>query len=57
MKGTMFRQQSVTRGEQTALIEEMVGNQKIVKTFSREEAVKEQFAEINGRLEKSLPPD
>ena len=49
---SMFRQQSVTRGEQTALIEEMVGNQKIVKTFSREEAVKEQFAEINGRLEK-----
>ena len=33
---SMFRQQSVTRGEQTALIEEMVGNQKIVKTFSRE---------------------
>lgn len=48
----MFKEQSETRGEQTSLIEEMVGNQKIVKTFSREEAVKEQFAEINGRLEK-----
>ncbi len=49
---TMFKEQSETRGEQTALIEEMVGNQKIVKTFSREEAVTEQFREINGRLEK-----
>lgn len=49
---SMFKQQSETRGEQTSLIEEMVGNQKIVKTFSREEAVKEQFAEINERLEK-----
>ena len=46
----MFAEQSRTRGEQTALIEEMVGNQKIVKTFSREEAVKKQFGEINGRL-------
>jgi len=49
---SMFKEQSETRGEQTALIEEMVGNLKVVKTFSREEAVKEQFAEINGRLEK-----
>lgn len=49
---SMFKLQSETRGEQTSLIEEMIGNQKIVKTFSREEAVKEQFAEINGRLEK-----
>lgn len=49
---SMFKQQSETRGEQTSLIEEMIGNQKIVKTFSREEAVKEQFKEINGRLEK-----
>lgn len=46
-----FRQQSETRGEQTSLIEEMVGNQKTVKTFSREQAVREQFAEINERLE------
>ncbi len=49
---SMFQEQSKTRGEQTALIEEMVGNQKIVKTFSREEAVKEQFAGINERLQK-----
>lgn len=49
---SMFKVQSETRGEQTSLIEEMVGNQKIVKTFSREEAVKEEFAEINGRLQK-----
>ena len=48
----MFKEQSEVRGEQTSLIEEMVGNQKIVKTFSREEAVKEQFADINDRLQK-----
>ena len=49
---SMFKLQSETRGEQTSLIEEMIGNQKVVKTFSRETAVREQFAEINGRLEK-----
>ena len=49
---SMFKLQSETRGEQTGLIEEMIGNQKIVKIFSREESVKEQFGEINGRLEK-----
>ncbi len=49
----MFKVQSETRGEQTTLIEEMVGNLKVVKTFSREQAVKEQFAEINGRLQRS----
>ena len=49
---SMFKEQSETRGEQTSLIEEMVGNQKIVKIFSREEAVKEQFGEINDRLQK-----
>ena len=48
-----FKNQSVVRAEQTALIEEMVGNQKIVKMFSREEAVKEQFDEINERLHDS----
>lgn len=47
----MFKEQSETRGEQTALIEEMIGNLKVVKTFSREEAVKHQFEEINSRLE------
>ena len=48
---SMFKLQSETRGEQTGLIEEMIGNQKIVKTFSREEAVKKRFREINGRLQ------
>ncbi len=47
---SMFKLQSETRGEQTSLIEEMIGNQKVVKTFSREEAVRSQFAKINGRL-------
>ena len=49
---SMFRLQSATRGEQTALIEEMIDNQKVVKTFSQEEAVKSQFAEINERLKE-----
>ena len=49
---SMFKLQSETRGEQTSLIEEMIGSQKVVKTFSRETAVREQFADINGRLEK-----
>ena len=48
----MFQEQSKTRGEQTALIEEMVGNQKVVRTFSREDAVKARFGEINDRLQK-----
>ncbi|MBP5280901.1 MAG: ABC transporter ATP-binding protein [Lachnospiraceae bacterium] len=48
----MFQEQSKTRGEQTALIDEMVGNQKIVRMFSREEEVKERFGEINDRLQK-----
>ncbi len=46
----MFQLQSETRGEQTALIEEMIGNQKIVKTFSQEEEAIERFDEINERL-------
>ena len=48
---SMFKLQSEIRGEQTSLIEETIGNQKIVKTFSREEAVKSQFGEINDRLQ------
>ena len=48
----MFKEQSETRGEQTSLIEEMIDNQKIVNTFSRGEAVKSKFGEINGRLQK-----
>ncbi len=49
---SMFKEQSETRGEQTSLIEEMIDNQKIVNTFSRGEAVKSRFGEINGRLQK-----
>ncbi len=47
----MFRLQSVTRGEQTALIDEAVGEQKLVQAFCREKAILKQFDEINGRLE------
>ncbi|MBQ6696117.1 MAG: ABC transporter ATP-binding protein, partial [Lachnospiraceae bacterium] len=46
----MFKQQSEARGEQTALIEEMIGNQKVVKTFSQEDEAIERFAKINERL-------
>ncbi|WP_321002902.1 ABC transporter ATP-binding protein [Eisenbergiella porci] len=49
---TMFRLQSETRGEQTALIDEMLGNQKVVQVFSHEEKAMEQFDEINERLQK-----
>ena len=48
----MFRLQSETRGEQTALIEEMIGNQKVVQAFSREKRILERFDEINVRLQK-----
>ena len=48
----MSKLQSETRGEQTALIDEMIGNEKVVKAFSREEKVIEQFDEVNNRLEK-----
>ncbi len=46
----MFKQQSEARGEQTGLIEEMIGNQKVVKTFSQEEEAIESFRRINDRL-------
>ncbi len=49
---SMFRLQSKTRGEATALIDEMIGNQKVVQAFSREEEVLSEFDEINDRLEK-----
>ena len=49
---TMFREQSVTRGEQTALIDEMIGNAKVVKAFGQEEEVIARFDEINDRLQK-----
>lgn len=48
----LFREQSQTRGEQTALIDEVIGNQKTVQVFSHEEKSLAQFDEINDRLEK-----
>ncbi len=48
---SMFRLQSETRGEQTALIDEMIGEMKLVRAFGREGALLEQFDEINDRLE------
>lgn len=49
---SMFQLQSKTKGEQTALINEMIGNQRIVQAFSQEEQIQERFEEINNRLEK-----
>ena len=49
---SMFKLQSETRGEQTAFIEEMVGNQKVVQAFSHEDEALEEFDEINERLQK-----
>ena len=46
-----FKQQGETRAEQTALIDELLGSQKVVKAFGREEKTLEQFDEINSRLE------
>lgn len=46
----MFKLQSETRGEQTALIDEMIGNQKVVQAFGYEDRAMERFDEINGRL-------
>ncbi len=50
---SMFMLQSTTRGEQTALINEMIENQKVVQAFSKEKDVMEKFDEINGRLERA----
>lgn len=49
---SMFQLQTKTRGEQTALIDEIVGNQKVVQAFSHEDEALEQFDEINDRLQK-----
>ena len=48
-----FKTQSEIRGEQTALIDEMIGNQKIVQAFSYEETASQRFGEINDRLTKA----
>ena len=46
----MFKLQSETRGEQTAFIDEMISNEKVVKAFSREEQTIEKFASMNEDL-------
>lgn len=48
----MFKLQSETRGEQTAFIDEIIGNQKVVQAFGREDESIETFDDINNRLEK-----
>ena len=48
----MFRLQSETRGEQTAFVEEMLGNQQVVQAYHHEEEAMEKFDDINERLEK-----
>lgn len=47
---SMFRVQSTTRGEQTALIDEMIGQQKIVQAFAYESRAEERFLDVNERL-------
>ena len=47
---SMFRKQSEVRGELTGYVEEMIGNQKVVKAFSYEDRAQEDFEEINKRL-------
>ena len=49
---SMFKKQSETRAKQTALIDEVIGNGKVVKAFGREDEVVEQFDEINEDLRK-----
>ena len=50
---TMFRRQSEIRGEQTGLIDEMIGNQKVVQAFGRGEKVTEDFDKVNKELGKA----
>ena len=49
---SMFKLQSETRGEQTALIDEMIGGQKVVKAYNHEQETMNKFDEINERLQK-----
>ena len=48
----LFQKQSETRGRQTALIEEMIGNQKVVQAFGYEKRSSARFAEVNGQLQQ-----
>ena len=47
---SLFREQSISRADQTALIDEMIGNLKVVKAFGHEDENQEKFDEINDRL-------
>lgn len=49
----MFKVQSETKGEQTGIIDEMIGNQKVVQAFLQEDKVLERFDEVNERLRES----
>lgn len=49
---SMFRLQTQTRGEQTAIIDETIGQMKVVRAFSHEKAALAQFEEVNDRLKK-----
>lgn len=49
----MFKLQSEARGEQTAFIDEMISNEKVVKAFSREEQTIEKFASMNEDLKNA----
>ncbi len=49
---TMFKKQSETRGKETALIEEMVGNEKVVKAFNYEQKASLKFSQINNELKE-----
>ena len=48
-----FREQAVVRGEQTALVNELMGGQRVVKAFGHEEKSRQEFAEVNERLQKA----
>ena len=50
---SMFKLQSATKGEQTALINEMLENQNVVKAFAHEDEALEAFSEVNDRLERA----
>lgn len=49
---TMFQKQSKTRGQQTAFVEEMIGNQKVVRSFGYEKKASDRFEIINNKLQK-----
>ena len=50
---SMFRERSETEGEQTALIDELLGNQKVVKAFAHENEAIAAFNDVNSRLERT----